>query len=344
MKKLRVAVVGCGSIAIHRHIPEYASRKDVEIVALVDPNTKRAKELAKQYGVPDVMKDIDEALKLGINAVSICTPNYLHAPQTIKALKAGAHVLCEKPMAASVAEAKAMIRTAKAKHRQLMIAHNQRLAPSHVKGKEIYQSGVLGKCVAFSTNFHHQGPESWSADGAKGFFFKRKQAIIGALGDLGVHKLDMMRWFLEDEFVQVTAMAGTLAKEKCTVEDTAFAVLRTEKGALGQMFAGWINPVTCDNDTQIYCERGIIKLNDDPEFTVIVEEKNGNQAFYKTQAMQTNDEGGQTASGVIDEFVNAIRDRRKNTIPGEEGARSLAAVLACLESSKTGRATKPAKI
>ena len=335
--KTRVVVVGAGAIAQRRHLIEFKARHDVELLAIVDINAKRAKDVAAHFGAPHAMTKVEDALALGPDAVSVCTPNYLHAPQTIAALKAGAHVLCEKPMAISVAESRAMIRAAKAAKRQLMIAHNQRFAPAHTRAREILAGGELGKTVAFATNFAHGGPEGWSVDGAKGFFFKKNQAVLGAMGDLGVHKLDLIRYILGDEVGQIAAVVATLAKPRCGVDDTAFATMAMASGALGQMFAGWIHTRPgATNATIIYCEKGQLHLMDDPAYPLVIK-RLGGETSHVTLPKAAN-------SGVIDAFFGAIRSGKPNPIPGEEGARSLAAVMACMESSRTGRFVKPAKI
>lgn len=338
--KLRVAVIGCGAIARGRHLPEYQAREDVEIIAVVDIKAGRAKETAEKYGVPNHFADFRKALALRPDAVSVCTPTAFHAPHSIAALKAKAHVLCEKPMAASMKEARAMVAAAKAARRQLMIGHNQRLHISHVRGKEILKSGKLGKVLGFSTTFAHGGPETWSVDGQNCHFFKKSQAVWGSLADLGVHKIDLMRYLLDDNFVAATAMFATLDKKNCNVEDTAFCVLRTSGGLLGQMFAGWQYKAGCDNSTVIYCQNGVLRLEDDPDFTVIAMMKSGERLCVKTKGMQTNEKGGQHTSGVIDGFVEAIRAGRNVPIPASEILNSLATVIACVESGKTGRTMK----
>ena len=221
-----------------------------------------------------------------------------------------------------------MIAAAKSARRQLMVGHNQRLHVSHVRAKEFYKSGVLGKCLAFSTTFAHGGPEKWSVDGLDNHFFRRRETVWGALADLGVHKLDLMRWFLDDDFVQAAALSGTLQKKKCDVDDTAFAVLRTRRGILGQMFAGWIHTTACDNSTVLYCQKGVLRLEADPEFTVIAELANGERRMFQTQGIQTNEAGGQHASGVIDAFVDAVRAGKDVPIPAADVINSIAAVVA----------------
>src|SRR4051794_6815893 len=113
MGKLRVGVIGCGSIAQHRHLPEYKSNKNVELIAVCDINEERALVVAEKYGVK-AYTNYEELVRNGsVDAVSVCTPNYLHAPISIAALNAGIHVLCEKPMATSKEEAEAMIAASK---------------------------------------------------------------------------------------------------------------------------------------------------------------------------------------------------------------------------------------
>src|SRR5579871_5746525 len=142
-KKIGVAVIGSGSIATYRHAPEYAASPDVELVAFVDRVPERAEKLAKKYDAKALSK-WEDALELkGVDAVSVCVPNALHAPITIAALKAGKHTLCEKPMATSNKEAQEMIAAAQKAGKFLMIGHNQRLAPLHVKAKELLTAGAI---------------------------------------------------------------------------------------------------------------------------------------------------------------------------------------------------------
>ena len=185
---VNVAVIGCGAIGQRRHIPEAAANANAKLVAVCDVNKPRVQEVAQEYGA-QAFTDHKEMLKaLGdrIEAVVVGTPNYLHAQQTIDALGAGKHVLVEKPMAATRDEAKSMIKAAEKSKKFLMVGQNQRLMPPHVKAKEILDSDKLGRPLAFQTTFKHSGPEGWSLDGAKSWFFRKNEAIMGVTGDLGV--------------------------------------------------------------------------------------------------------------------------------------------------------------
>jgi UDP-N-acetylglucosamine 3-dehydrogenase len=340
MTKLKVAVIGCGSIAIHRHVPEYADNPNVEIVAFVDKVIERAEKLAAKYGgTARAYTDYKEMLKKEkIDAASVCLPNALHAPVSIDVANAGAHVLCEKPMAVSAEEAEAMIEAAKKNNVFLMIGHNQRYMPPHMKAKEILKSGKLGKVLTFRTSFGHPGPEGWSIDGRGSWFFDKPQAFVGAMGDLGVHKSDLIRWLLDDEVAEVGAFVGTLHKEGTEVDDNATCILRMNSGAVGSLVASWTYYRGEDNSTVLWCENGVMKIGTHPEDQVIVELRNGTVEKYKVGGISTNEK--QLASGVVDAFVESILTNTPPMISGEEGAKSLAVILAALESQETGAIVK----
>jgi predicted dehydrogenase len=335
MAKLKIGVIGCGSIGKHRHLPEYANNKCVEIVAVCDIIKDRAEAIADQYSAK-AYTDFEELLAdPTIDAVSVCTPNYLHAPISIAALNAGKHVLCEKPMATSREEAEKMNSAAQVNDKKLMIAHNQRFVPSHQKAKQLIELGDIGKIYSFRTAFGHGGPEGWSADGKDSWFFKKEKAFIGAMGDLGVHKTDLMRYLLGEEFIEAGAFIETSAKENADVDDTAVCILKTKSGVIGTLAASWSYVSKEDNSTIIYGEKAILRLEDDPKYSLIVQYKNGEVVKYELGGIQTNEEGGQTGSQVIDRFVGALIRDEEVPVTGEEGMRSLQVVLAALESNET---------
>mgnify|MGYP001106096397 FL=1 len=340
MKKYRVAVIGVGSIARMRHLPEYQANPHVEIVAVCDIVPERVEETAAQYGAK-AYTDYQELLdQVKPDIVSVCLPNYLHAPVSIAALEAGAHVLCEKPMATSTEEGEAMIMAAKENNRKLMIAHNQRFVASHQKAKELIEAGELGKIYSFRTAFGHGGPEGWSIDGKDSWFFKKDQAFIGAMGDLGVHKSDLIRYILGEEFTEVAAIVEGNAKTDSDVDDNAVCLLRSESGIIGTLTASWAYNSSEDNSTVIYGEKATLRLEDDPDYSLIASYTNGQTVKYELGQIQSNDAGGQTTSHVIDHFIESIQADRDPLITGEEGLKSLNIILTALESSETGKRIK----
>ncbi|MCZ0703879.1 putative dehydrogenase [Natronobacillus azotifigens] len=340
MKKLRVAVIGCGSIAKYRHFIEYEQNPIVDIVAVCDIAEARAKESGEKY---HALPYTDYKLLLkeqDIDAVSVCLPNYLHAPVSIAALEAGCHVLCEKPMATSMKEAEDMISAAQKSGKKLMIAHNQRFVASHAKARSLIEAGELGKIYSFRTTFGHGGPERWSVDGTNSWFFKKDQAVIGAMGDLGVHKADLMRYLLGEEFTDVSAIVETNAKENATVDDNAVCLLKSENGVIGTLTASWSYKRNEDNSTVIYGEKAVLRLEDDPNYGLIVQYTNGETVHYQLGKIQSNDEAGQTNTQVIDHFVSSIIHNTEPLIDGEEGMKSLNIILAAMESSETSKLVK----
>lgn len=335
MKKIKVGVIGCGSIAKHRHLPEYAANKLVEIVAVCDIVENRANEMADKYNAVSYVSYEDLLANEEVEAVSVCTPNYLHAKISIAALNAGKHVLCEKPMATSKEEALAMIEAAGKNGKKLMIGHNQRFVSSHVKAKTLIESGEIGKIYSFRTAFGHPGPETWCADGKDSWFFKKEEAFIGAMGDLGVHKTDLLRYLLGEEFAEAGAFIETSAKEGSTVDDNAICILKTESGIIGTLAASWAYVSKEDNSTIIYGENAILRLEEDPDYSLIVQYKSGETVKYELGKIQSNEDGGQSSSQVINQFIASIENDTQPPVTGEEGMKSLNVVLAALESNRT---------
>ncbi|MGO4107694.1 Gfo/Idh/MocA family protein [Paenibacillus sp. YAF4_2] len=337
MSKVRVAVIGCGSISKHRHIPEYADNNNVELVAFVDPVIERAEEYAAKHG-GKAFADYETMLaEIKPDAVSVCTPNYLHAPMSIAAANAGAHVLVEKPMAVTDEEAAAMNEAAAKNGVKLMVGHNQRLMPPHVKAKQILDSGVLGKVLTFRTSFGHPGPDGWSIDGAGSWFFRKQEAIMGAMGDLGVHKSDLIRYLLNDEVSEVAAFIATIDKPG-DVDDNANVIVRMKSGAIGSLVASWTYYKGEDNSTVLWCEKGVMKIGTHPEDQVIVELRDGSIEKHKVGEISTNTK--QLSSGIVDAFIDSIVNDTVPAISGEEGRKSLKVILSAFESQATGQFIK----
>jgi predicted dehydrogenase len=272
-----------------------------------------------------------------IDAVSICTPNHLHAELTIKALRAGKHVLCEKPMALSIVESSEMIRAAEETGHILMIGHNQRLLPAHKKAKEVLESGQLGKILFFQSNFKHAGPENWGINKSNStWFFQKSQAHFGVLGDLGSHKLDIIRFLTNSEVDEIFTSAMTLDKryengEFIDIEDTATSLFRMNNGITGYMNVSWCNYGSEDNSTVIYCEKGVMKIYGDFPDDMVLEMKDGSKVRYAVGGIATN--SNQLRSGIINEFVSAILTHREPLITGKDGHNTLAVIVAGLKSS-----------
>ncbi|PEQ87821.1 MULTISPECIES: Gfo/Idh/MocA family oxidoreductase [Bacillus] len=335
MNILKVGVIGCGSIAQYRHLPEYQANPYVQIVAVCDSNKQRAKEISNKYGV-NMYTDFNELINCEeLDAVSVCTPNDLHASISIAALQSGIHVLCEKPMATSKKDAKKMIDAAEKNGKKLMIGHNQRFVASHQKAKQLIENGEIGKIYSFRTAFGHSGPENWSVDGKESWFFKKDEAFLGAMGDLGIHKADLIRYILNEEITEVSAFVETSAKTFSNVDDCAVCVLKSESGIIGSLAASWSYVSKEDNSTIIYGEKATLRLEDDPTYSLILQYKNGEVVKYELDKIQSNAIVSQSNSHVIERFVESILSDKEPLINGVEGMKSLEVILAAIQSSET---------
>ena len=340
---VRYGVIGCGAIAQRRHLPECAANPASKLAALADPVAERVEALAKKYDAKSYL-DYKEMLKSNdVDAVVVAGPNASHASMSIEALEAGKHVLCEKPMATTREDAKAMMAAAQKAKKYLMIGLNQRLMPPHVRAKEILASGKLGKVLAFRTAFKHPGPEGWSVDAGKSWFFKKGQAFMGVTGDLGVHKADLLRWLLSDEFAVVSGFISTLDKRDAEgklieLDDNAFLTLKTAGGIVGSMILSWTNYGVEENYTILYCQKGVLTLGSDPTYGVVVDYRNGEREMHKVGEMSTNIK--QVPSGVIDLFTKSIVEKKPPEIDGMEGYRSLDVILTAIDAAKAEKTMK----
>ena len=338
---IKVGIIGCGKITQIRHIPEYTANPNAKIAGFYDINQARAQELAAKHGCK-AYESVEAMLAdPEIDAISVCVANHVHAEITIAALKAGKHVLCEKPMAVTRQECEDMVAAAKAAGKYLMIGQNQRLAKAHIKAKELIAQGAIGKVLTFRTTFGHRGPETWSVDPGKDtWFFDKTKAAMGALADLGIHKVDVIQYMLGTRITRAQAVLTTLDKRDSTgnfigVDDNAVCLFQMEDGAVGTMTASWTYYATEDNTTVIYGTKGELRLYEDPKYSVVQIMAGGERIEYETDQIQTNDH--QTSTGIIDQFVESLVEDKQPEISGESVLHSMKAVFACIEASRTGR-------
>lgn len=342
--KVKVGIIGCGKIAQVRHIPEYTSNPDVCLYGLFDLNKERAAQLAEKYGCKAYDSYEELLADPGIDAVSVCVANNAHAEISIAAMKAGKHVLCEKPMAVTLEECEEMVKTAKETGKYLMIGQNQRLAKAHRKAKQLIAEGAIGKVLTFRTIFGHGGPETWSVDPGKDtWFFDKTRAAMGAMADLGIHKTDLIQYITGQKVVETKAVLTTLDKrygngDLIGVDDNAICIYTLEDGAVGTMTASWTYYAAEDNTTVIYGTKGMLRLYDDPVYSVQLFGANGEKVMYEIDQIQTND--NQTKSGIIDLFVESLVENKEPEISGESVLSAMKAVFGSIESSETGKSVR----
>lgn len=191
--KFKVAVIGTGMIANAAHIPAWQDiPEDVKVVGVADNRKQAARETAGRWEIPHFYTDYQLMLdELRPDIVSVCTPNVYHKEITVAALRSGAHVLCEKPIGTSVAEAEEMYRTADEVGKQLMVSQTIRWTNNTMAAKKIAESGQLGEVYYAEASFlRRRGIPSW------GFFHMKEHNAGGPAYDLGVHFVDSLMWIM----------------------------------------------------------------------------------------------------------------------------------------------------
>jgi predicted dehydrogenase len=203
-RKIRYAVVGLGAFAQSDALPAFADAENSELVALVSGDVTKQNQLAQKYGVRHIYnyEEYDDLLKSGnVDAVYLSVPNYLHCDYTIRAAKAGIHVLCEKPMAVTIAECQTMIQVARDHHIKLMIAYRLHLEPANLHAIKVVQSGQIGELRIFTSLFTQQV--------ADGDIRLNKEVGGGTLEDVGIYCINAARYIFQSEPIAVFASVAS---------------------------------------------------------------------------------------------------------------------------------------
>lgn len=322
-RKLKVGVIGAGGIA-GAHIKRLQTIEDVEVHAVCDIREGAAKQKADEFNIPQVFKDYKDLLKLkAVKAVSVCTPNFFHAEPTIAALKAGKHVIVEKPMAMNVREAKAMVDAAKKARKVLVVGFQLRYNPNAQMLKRAVDDGKLGKVLyARCQAMRRRGIPNW------GVFGRKELQGGGGMIDLGVHILECAHYVMgKPEPITASGQCYTYLGNKKSdvlsvwpgwdyrtynVEDLAVGMIRFQNGAT----------LVIESSFVAHIEKNVFN------FQVMGEKGGGTydppRLFTDMAGTMFNLEpaflGKQEAWDVkMRDWVDAIRTGKKPLAPGEDG-------------------------
>lgn len=266
MRNMRAGIIGCGGIANSKHLPAIKKQGKIDMVAFCDIIEERAVKAKEEYGTEDakVFTDYKELLKLDLDAVYVTTPNREHSFISIDAMKAGKNVLCEKPMAKTAAEAKAMLDTAKETGKILTIGYQNRYRADSTYLKRACDNGELGDIYyAKGHAIRRRAVPTW------GVFLNEEEQGGGPLIDIGTHALDLTLWMMNN-YEPDTVMGSVYKKlgdqtetanawgdwnpEEYTVEDSAFGFIKMKNGATIVLESAWaLNTLDVDEAKTSLC-------------------------------------------------------------------------------------------
>ncbi len=226
--RLRAAIIGAGMIANAGHIPAWkALSEDVDLVGIADQDQGRARGTAERHGIPHAFGDWREMLsRLEPDVVSVTTPNAYHKEPAIEALKAGAHVLCEKPIATRYGDAVLMYDTARMVGRVLMVGQSVRFSNETMAAREIAASGQLGEIYyAEASSMRRRGIPTW------GVFHIKEHSGGGPIYDIGVHMLDRLLWIMGNP--RAVAVSSIISNQLTTSGEQLVTTLGASGAPLG---------------------------------------------------------------------------------------------------------------
>ena len=337
-------IVGAGMVARY-HATAIERTPGARLVAICRADRARAEECAAQFGVPCLTEYEALLARNDIQAVCICTPSGLHAEQAIAAARAGKHVLVEKPMALTLADADAMIAACEQNGVRLGVALQRRTDPTFQRVYAAVGAGQLGRLVLGMVSVPYLRAQSyydsaawrgtWALDGG------------GALMNQGIHLIDLLLWLMGDG-VEVWASAATLA-HAIEVEDCVAATLRFANGALGSVVATTAAATGFPHRVEIYGDRGGLQIEGEQVVRWEGAGRPADEGANIAAAPAVTAGAGASPTGIgavghtrlLADFTNAIRDGRDPLVTGREGRRSLALVLAIYDSARTGQVARP---
>jgi predicted dehydrogenase len=333
-KKLGYAIVGLGQLAIYQILPAFAQCEKSRVVAFVSGHPDKAAKLAARYGVNpkniynyenyDTLRDNPE-----VDIIYIVLPNGMHAEYTIRGVKAGKHVLCEKPMANTSADCEAMIAAAKAANRKLMVAYRCQYEPFNREMIRMTREQELGavKVILADHGFNIGDPRQWRLN--------RVLAGGGSLMDIGIYSLNAARFVTGEEPTEINAMSFTTPDDVRfrEVEETINFQLRFPSGILANCTSSY--GYSSQARLRAVATKGWYELEPDQYYTGLrMRVRRGNKVEEVTLPQTDH------FALEMDHLSDCVMNNKEPLTSGEEGLRDMKLIMSIYEAAKTGRTVK----
>jgi len=329
-RKLGYAIVGLGTYGLKVIIPQFVNCRNSRLAAVVSGDPDKAKRVAAQYGLPDrsiynyqnfdTIRDNPD-----VDIVYVCLPNSMHAEYSIRAAKAGKHVMCEKPMAVSVAECEAMIAACKKAGKKLMIGYRCHFEPTNLEAMRLASSGAVGtrKYLRTEHGFVQPNPNQWR--------LKRALAGGGSLMDMGVYSLQAARYMTGEEPISVYAHQSTDKNDPRfqEVEDRIEWELEFPSGVIASCLSMYS---ANQNHVLLVGDKGRIDMEPATRY-------DGNHLWTGRDSRETEvtpPPGPRSTqfAGQLDHFSECIVQNKEPIVSGEEGLRDMKIVEAIYRSAR----------
>jgi len=313
MKKLGVAVIGTGFWG-RNHARVYKELEETELVAICDIDAERARNVASQFGAKPYTSTARLLKNESVEAVSVCTWSTSLAKEALRTLKAGKHVLVEKPMAANVQKARKLLETAQHKDLHLTVGFLMRFIPGLQHIRRAVENGQMGQLVCATAKRVSQWPE--------------RIGDVGVVKDTAIHDIDIMRYIFGEDPVAVYAKTGNMAHRR--FEDYVQIMLTYKSGRSAFIESNWLTPYKTRTLT-VTGSAAIMKLDYiTQELTVEDPKQTVQPRFAQQEPLKLE----------LQHFARCVLNKEKPLITGVDGLKALEIAEAALKSSVTGRVVK----
>ena len=332
-ESINVGVIGLGMGKVHAQAVKDAPKANLTWICDID--TAKLARVKEELQVPNACEDYRDMLKdETLDAVIIATPDDFHLPMTIDALKAGKHVMCEKPLALTRGELEDFVKIVHESDRTFMIGQICRFTPGFVEAKKRIDAGEIGELSFIESEYAHdytkilETPGAWRMD-------PKRSGMVGG----GCHAVDLLRWIAGNP-EEITAYGVHKTFDGfTTIDDTHISIMKFPGGTIGKVFCS----ISCRRDytmrSVFYGTKGtIITDNTSPTMTVFHYDAKTRTSIPETVELEIKNHN---AYGEFMEFYDCIVNGKENTTTVEEGANTIAACLAIVESSLEGKSVRP---
>lgn len=324
---MRVAIIGCGGIGARR-AQAVQNTDGLSVVIGVDVVEDAARAFGERFGCESSTDWEAAVTRSDVDLVVVSTANHAHAPVSIRAISAGKHVICEKPLARNPDECQAMVEAARQHGVKLKTGFNHRYSHQTWKARELFEEGAIGNLIFARGRTGHGNAEGLS----KRWFGNFELSGGGTFLDNGVHLLDLSRWFMGD-FVEATGFVHTHLPALGRCEDNGFGIYRTADGRVCQLQSSWTQWKGY-LFLELFGENGTLLINYDDQSCTLI------RRGAESSVWQFAGVPDQSWQRELVEMAAAVRENREPLANGFDGWQAVKMAYAVYEASATGRTVR----